>query len=82
MSFSRRQFIQASGIALCAGALPLTANAAGQQQPLPIPPLIEHNLQLYPPSKYRRFPSVFHVFCQFFTIRFRFYEFRNCLILR
>ncbi|MFZ4172408.1 twin-arginine translocation signal domain-containing protein, partial [Enterobacter ludwigii] len=41
MSFSRRQFIQASGIALCAGALPLTANAAGQQQPLPIPPLIE-----------------------------------------
>ncbi len=27
-------------------------------------------------------PSVFHVFCQFFTIRFRFYEFRNCLILR
>lgn len=41
MSLSRRQFIQASGIALCAGAIPLTANAAGQQQPLPIPPLIE-----------------------------------------
>ena len=41
MSLSRRQFIQASGIALCAGAMPLTASAAGQQQPLPIPPLIE-----------------------------------------
>lgn len=38
MSFSRRQFIQASGIALCAGAVPLKANAAGQQQPLPVPP--------------------------------------------
>ena len=41
MSLSRRQFIQASGIALCAGAMPLKASAAGQQQPLPIPPLIE-----------------------------------------
>lgn len=41
MSFSRRQFIQASGIALCAGAVPLRANAAGQQQPLPVPPLLE-----------------------------------------
>ena len=41
MSLSRRQFIQASGIALCAGAMPLTASAAGQQQPPPIPPLIE-----------------------------------------
>lgn len=41
MSLSRRQFIQASGIALCAGAIPLTANAAGQQPPLPIPPLLE-----------------------------------------
>lgn len=41
MSLSRRQFIQASGIALCAGAMPRTASAAGQQQPLPIPPLIE-----------------------------------------
>lgn len=41
MSFSRRQFIQASGIALCAGAVPLKANAAGQQQPLPVPPLLE-----------------------------------------
>jgi suppressor of ftsI len=39
MSLSRRQFIQASGIALCAGAMPLTASAAGQQQPLPIPPI-------------------------------------------
>ena len=33
MSLSRRQFIQASGIALCAGAVPLKASAAGQQQP-------------------------------------------------
>lgn len=41
MSFSRRQFLQASGIALCAGAIPLRANAAGQQQPLPVPPLLE-----------------------------------------
>ena len=41
MSFSRRQFIQASGIALFAGAVPLRANAAGQQQPLPVPPLLE-----------------------------------------
>lgn len=41
MSLSRRQFIQASGIALCAGAVPLRANAAGQQQPLPVPPLLE-----------------------------------------
>ncbi len=36
MSLSRRQFIQASGIALCAGAVPLKASAAGQQQPLPV----------------------------------------------
>ena len=41
MSLSRRQFIQASGMVLCAGAAPLTAHAAGQQQPLPIPPLLE-----------------------------------------
>lgn len=41
MSLSRRQFIQTSGIALCAGAIPLKANAAGQQQPLPVPPLLE-----------------------------------------
>jgi hypothetical protein len=37
MSLSRRQFIQASGIALCAGAMPLTANAAGQQHRCPFP---------------------------------------------
>ena len=41
MSFSRRQFIQASGIALCASALPFSARAAGQGNPLPVPPLIE-----------------------------------------
>ena len=41
MSLSRRQFMQASGIALCAGAVPLRANAAGQQLPLPVPPLLE-----------------------------------------
>ena len=41
MSLSRRQFIQVSGAAFCAGAIPLRANAAGQQPPLPIPPLIE-----------------------------------------
>jgi hypothetical protein len=35
MSLSRRQFIQASGIALCAGAMPLTASAAGQQHRCP-----------------------------------------------
>lgn len=40
MSLSRRQFIQASGIALGAGALPLKANAA-TQLPLPVPPLLE-----------------------------------------
>ncbi|MCT4707733.1 cell division protein FtsP [Enterobacteriaceae bacterium H11S18] len=41
MSLSRRQFVQASGIALCAGSVPLRANAAGQQLPLPVPPLLE-----------------------------------------
>lgn len=41
MSLSRRQFIQASGLALCAGAVPLRANAAGKQPPLPVPPLLE-----------------------------------------
>lgn len=41
MSLSRRQFIQASGVALCAGTVPLRANAAGQQLPLPVPPLLE-----------------------------------------
>ncbi|QKO12072.1 Cell division protein FtsP precursor [Dickeya solani] len=38
MSLSRRQFIQASGMALCAGAMPLTARADGGQNPLPVPP--------------------------------------------
>lgn len=38
MSLSRRQFIKASGVALCAGAAPLKAQAAGQQPALPIPP--------------------------------------------
>lgn len=41
MSFSRRQFIQLSGAAACAGALPLNAQAAVAETPLPVPPLIE-----------------------------------------
>lgn len=41
MSLSRRQFIQASGLALCAGAVPLRAEASGTQTPLPVPPLLE-----------------------------------------
>ncbi|WP_345828957.1 cell division protein FtsP [Erwinia sp. HDF1-3R] len=41
MSFSRRQFIQASGVALCASALPVRAYAAGPGVALPVPPLIE-----------------------------------------
>lgn len=41
MSLSRRQFIQASGLALCAGAVPLRAEASGAQIPLPVPPLLE-----------------------------------------
>ncbi len=41
MSLSRRQFIQASGIALCAGTIPLRAQANGQPTALPIPPLLE-----------------------------------------
>ena len=41
MSLSRRHFIKASGLALCAGALPLQAHAAGKQPPLPVPPLLE-----------------------------------------
>lgn len=41
MSFSRRQFIQASGIALCASALPSRALAAGAGTALPVPPLVE-----------------------------------------
>ncbi|CCP01757.1 Protein sufI precursor [Erwinia amylovora Ea644] len=41
MSFSRRQFLQASGIALCASSLPFSARAAGAINALPVPPLIE-----------------------------------------
>ncbi len=41
MSLSRRQFFQASGLALCASAVPLRAEASGTQTPLPIPPLLE-----------------------------------------
>ncbi|XBS69282.1 cell division protein FtsP [Acerihabitans sp. KWT182] len=41
MSLSRRQFIQASGIALCSGAIPLRAGASGRQVSLPVPPLLE-----------------------------------------
>lgn len=41
MSLSRRQFIQASGLALCAGSVPLRAEASETQTLLPIPPLLE-----------------------------------------
>ncbi|MGY4665321.1 FtsP/CotA-like multicopper oxidase with cupredoxin domain [Ewingella americana] len=41
MSLSRRSFLQATGVALAAGALPLRANANGPQPVLPVPPLIE-----------------------------------------
>src|SRR5471032_2477777 len=41
MSLSRRSFLQASGLALVAGALPLRAQASGSQPALPVPPLIE-----------------------------------------
>lgn len=42
MSFSRRQFIQATGLALGTGSLPLGAQADSiQQPPLPVPPLLE-----------------------------------------
>ncbi|MEQ9849476.1 cell division protein FtsP [Pectobacterium brasiliense] len=41
MSLSRRQFIQASGLALCAGMTPLAAKASGNPAALPIPPLLE-----------------------------------------
>lgn len=41
MSLSRRQFIQASGLVLCAGAVPLRAEASTTQTLLPIPPLLE-----------------------------------------
>lgn len=41
MSLSRRSFIQASGMALAAGSLPLRAHASDAQPALPVPPLIE-----------------------------------------
>jgi suppressor of ftsI len=41
MSLSRRSFIQATGMALAAGSLPLRANASEAQPVLPVPPLIE-----------------------------------------
>lgn len=41
MSLSRRRFIQASGLALGAGAVSLKAEARGAQMALPIPPLLE-----------------------------------------
>lgn len=41
MSLSRRQFIQASGMAVVAGAMPLRAQASGPQAALPVPPLLE-----------------------------------------
>ncbi|MDE9539009.1 cell division protein FtsP [Xenorhabdus bovienii] len=42
MSLSRRQFIQASGLAMCLGALPFAVRAnKDQQTALPLPPLLE-----------------------------------------
>ncbi|PHM61968.1 cell division protein FtsP [Xenorhabdus ishibashii] len=42
MSLSRRQFIQASGLAMCLGALPFVVRAnKNQQTKLPLPPLLE-----------------------------------------
>ncbi|MGL4860782.1 MAG: cell division protein FtsP [Enterobacteriaceae bacterium] len=41
MSFSRRQFLQLSTLALAGSALPGRLHAAESQQPLPIPPLLE-----------------------------------------
>ncbi|MEA1062372.1 cell division protein FtsP [Erwinia sp. HR93] len=41
MSLSRRQFMQVSGMAVCAGALPLRVQAASQRPSLPLPPLLE-----------------------------------------
>jgi suppressor of ftsI len=41
MSLSRREFLQASAIAVAAGSIPLRANANGSQPKLPIPPLME-----------------------------------------
>ncbi|MDC9595704.1 cell division protein FtsP [Xenorhabdus anantnagensis] len=45
MSLSRRQFIQASGVAMCLGALPFVIRAKkNQQTQLPIPPLLESRI--------------------------------------
>ncbi|SFN44904.1 cell division protein FtsP [Xenorhabdus japonica] len=45
MSLSRRQFIQASGVAICLGALPFVIRAKkNQQTQLPIPPLLESRI--------------------------------------
>ncbi|MBD2810691.1 cell division protein FtsP [Xenorhabdus sp. Vera] len=42
MSLSRRQFIQASGLAMCLGTLPFAVRAnKNQQTKLPLPPLLE-----------------------------------------
>ncbi len=41
MSLSRRQFIQASGLALCASGVPSVVRAQEPEIPLPIPPLLE-----------------------------------------
>lgn len=41
MSLSRRQFIQNSALALCAGTVSLNAEARSAQVPLPVPPLLE-----------------------------------------
>ncbi|CDH05618.1 repressor protein for FtsI with three cupredoxin-like domains [Xenorhabdus bovienii str. oregonense] len=42
MSLSRRQFIQASGLAMCLGALPFAVRAnKDQKTALPLPPLLE-----------------------------------------
>lgn len=41
MSFSRRQFIQASGVALCAGSFTFRTQAAEGQMALPVPPVLE-----------------------------------------
>lgn len=41
MSFNRRQFIQVSGLTLCAVAIPGKAEAAEGEIPLPVPPLLE-----------------------------------------
>ncbi len=41
MSLSRRQFIKASGVALCAGAAPLKAHALTSSLRCLVPPLLE-----------------------------------------